>query len=76
VLWFGGMFLALGVLTSRSFTAGTAPLPPAVFHAYFVAAALGMIGLVGLLIRRYRLGLGLVIGMLALGQVVTVAAVL
>ncbi len=75
VLWFGGMFLALGLLTSRSLTPATAPLPPALFNAYFLAAALGVLGLVGLLTGRHRLGLGLVLGMLAVGQVVTVAAV-
>jgi hypothetical protein len=74
-LWFGGMFLALGLLTRRSVTAATAPLPPLLFHSYFLAAGLGVIGLGFLLTRRYRVGLGLMAGMLALGQMVTIAAV-
>ena len=74
-LWFGGMFLALGLLARRSFAAATAHLPPFLFHAYFLAAGLGMIGLGFLLTRRYRVGLGLMAGMLAVGQLVTIAAV-
>lgn len=45
------------------------------FHAYFVAAALGALGLSLLLTRRYRLGLGLMAGMLAVGQLATLAVV-
>ena len=73
VLWFGGMFLALGMLGRRG--AATAATQPVAFHAYFVAAALGALGLGLLLTRRYRLGLGLMAGMLAVGQLVTIAAV-
>ncbi len=73
VLWFGGMFLALGVLGRRG--AATAATQPVAFHAYFVAAALGALGLSLLLTRRYRLGLGLMAGMLAVGQLATLAVV-
>ncbi len=76
VLWFGAMFLALGVLGRRGGSAtAAATIPPGAFHAYFLAAALGLLGLALLLTRRYRLGLGLIAGMLALGQLVTIAAV-
>jgi hypothetical protein len=74
-LWFGGMFLALGLLGSRSFSADAASLPPLFFQGYFVAAALGVVGLGFLFTRRYRVGLGLMAGMLAAGQIVTIAAV-
>ena len=76
VLWFGGMFLALGVLGRRAESATpAASIPPAAFHAYFLAAALGVLGLGLLLTRRYRPGLGVVAGMLAVGQAATFAAV-
>lgn len=74
-VWFGGMFLALGLLTRRSITAVTAPVPTFFFHAYFLAAGLGLVGLGFVLTRRYRVGLALMGGMLAVGQMVTVAAV-
>lgn len=74
-LWFGGMFLALGLLTRRSITAATAPVPTFFFYAYFLAAGLGVVGLGFVLTRRYRVGLGLMAAMLAVGQLVTVAAV-
>lgn len=51
------------------------PLPPLYAHGYFAAATLGVIGLGFLVTRRYRVGLGLVAGMLAVGQLVTIAAV-
>jgi hypothetical protein len=73
--WFGGMFLALGLLGRRGVTADPASLPTLYAHGYFVAAALGVVGLGFLLTRRYRMGLALMAGMLAAGQLVTVAAV-
>lgn len=75
VLWFAMMFLALGLLTGREATGAGAPFPPFYDLAYFLAAALGGLGLALLLTHRYRLGLGLIAGMLALGQLVTIAAV-
>ncbi len=69
------MFLALGLLGRRSVTADPESLPPLYAHGYFAAATLGVIGLGFLVTRRYRVGLGLVAGMLAVGQLVTIAAV-
>ncbi len=75
-LWFGGMFVAMGMLTTRTFGSSPSPLPAPVFYGYYIAAGLGAAGLGLLFTRRYRTGLGLMAGMLAVGQLVTVAAVL
>ena len=70
VVWFGALFVALSVHAAR------VPGPAWVAVGYGLAAGLGVIGLLVLLTRRPRAGATLILGMLAVGQVVAVAAVL